>query len=263
MACYLVFLAGVAQRQSNRFVSDGSRVQVPPPAQMRSNPDITYITVYAGAGGDDAKDWASILADMYLRYSERKGWKGQRVDDNILKVRGKGSYERLKEENGVHRLVRISPFDSKKLRHTSFALVEALPEFSDGSDVKIPDNDLRIDFYRSSGPGGQNVNKVETAVRVTHLPTGLTASSQLERSQSANKQQAISILRSKLLSLMDKEKEKEIDKLKAKAKPEWGHEIRSYVLHPYKQVKDHKTGVKITKVENFLKGDIDLLKKKN
>lgn len=229
---------------------------------MKSNPNIVYITISPGAGGDDAKDWAKMLLNMYTKYSEKRGWKNYPIDDNILKVKGEGSYDRLKKENGVHRLVRISPFDSKRLRHTSFALVEVLPEMI-GEEVNIKDSDLKIDFFRSSGPGGQNVNKVETAVRVTHLSTGVSVASQSERSQSANKDQAMSILKSKLVVLMEKTKEKEIEKMKTKAKPEWGHEIRSYVLHPYKQVKDHIKGVKITKVEDFLKGDIDLLDKKH
>jgi len=228
---------------------------------MQVNPDIVIISVMAGAGGDDAKDWAQMLLRMYGRYADRKYWKKQSVDNSTIEVRGKGVFDILKDESGVHRLVRISPFDSKKLRHTSFALVEALPELPkvEALHFEIPEKDLKIEFSRSSGPGGQNVNKVETAVRVVHIPTGLSAVSQVERSQLSNKEKAISLLKAKLIRAMEARHEKELSNLKVRVEPEWGREIRSYVLHPYKQVKDHRTGKKITKVEQVLDGDIDLL----
>jgi len=220
-----------------------------------------YLSVLAGAGGDDAKDWAGMLLRMYERFSEKKNWKIALVDDGILEIKGEGAYDRLKTENGVHRLVRISPFDAKKLRHTSFALVEALPVVPapELSTLNIPEKDLKIEFSRSSGPGGQNVNKVETAVRIVHLPTGVVGSSQAGRSQSANREIAMGILKTRLAELMKEKHETAIENLKVKVKPEWGHEIRSYVLHPYKQVKDHKTGKKISRVEQVLDGDLDLL----
>jgi len=230
---------------------------------MNINPNIVTISVLAGAGGDDAKDWAKMLLKMYSRYAERKNWQWRLINENTLEIKGDNIYQKLKEEAGVHRLVRISPFDSKGLRHTSFALVEVLPELTDieTKNFQIPEKDLKIEFYRASGPGGQNVNKVETAVRIVHLPTGITASSQIERSQTANREHAFRLLKAKLLKIMEEKKEKELANLRVKVSPEWGHEIRSYVLHPYKQVKNHKTGKKITKVEEVLDGNLDLLLK--
>lgn len=228
---------------------------------MQVSPDVAIISVVAGAGGNDAKDWAQMLVRMYARYADRKGWKKRFVNGSTLEIRGEGAFDALKGESGVHRLVRISPFDAKKLRHTSFALVEALPEIPkmEAAHFVIPEKDLKIEFSRSSGPGGQNVNKVETAVRVIHIPTGLSATSQVERSQSSNKEKAMAVLKAKLLRAMEAQHEKELSNLRVSVEPEWGHETRSYVLHPYKQVKDHRTGKKITKVEQVLDGDIDLI----
>lgn len=220
-----------------------------------------YVSIFAGAGGDDAKDWALMLLKMYKGYAERKGWKYNQINDLTLEIRGYESYEKLLNEAGVHRLVRISPFDAKKLRHTSFALVEVLPilPIITVSHFNIPENDLKIEFMRSSGPGGQNVNKVETAVRIVHIPTGLSTFSQIERSQNANKERAMEILKIKIIQLMKEKQETELKNLKIKVKPEWGNEIRSYVLHPYKQIKNHKTGEKKSCVEEVLKGNLDLL----
>ncbi len=228
---------------------------------MNINPNTVTISVMAGAGGDDAKDWAQMLLRMYSRYAERKNWKKQFIDDATLEIKGLGVYERLKGESGVHRLVRISPFDAKKLRHTSFALVEVLPELPavEASHIQIPEKDLKVDFSRAGGPGGQNVNKVETAARITHLPTGIVVSSRVERSQAMNRDRALNLLKAKLVKLMEEKHEKEISNLRTRVAPEWGHEIRSYVLHPYKQVKDHRTGEKISKVEDVLEGNLDLL----
>lgn len=229
------------------------------------NPNVVTISVLAGAGGDDAKDWAQMLLRMYSRYADLKKWKKSVVNDNTLEIFGANVYEKLKNESGVHRLVRISPFDAKKLRHTSFALVEVLPDLPkmDEAKIRIPEKDLRIEFSRSGGPGGQNVNKVETAVRVVHLPTGLASASQAERSQSANREKALHLLRAKLAKLMEERHETELSNLRVRVSPEWGHEIRSYVLHPYKQVKDHRTGRKISKVEEVLNGSLDILLDKN
>ncbi|MEK7464779.1 MAG: peptide chain release factor-like protein [Patescibacteria group bacterium] len=221
------------------------------------------VSVFAGAGGEDAKDWAQMLLRMYSKFADKKSWKKILVNDNTLEFRGDGVYDRLKGESGVHRLVRISPFDAKKLRHTSFALVEALPVLPEveAHRFTIPEKDLKFDFYRASGPGGQNVNKVETAARVTHIPTGLVSASQVERSQSMNREKALSLLKAKLIKLMEEKQEKELSQLRVRVSPDWGHEIRSYVLHPYKQVKDHKTGKKISQVDKVLEGELDILDK--
>ena len=216
------------------------------------------ISTFGGAGGDDAEDWAKMLLTMYVKYAQLRGWKVSEIDDNTIEIKGSYAYGFLRNEAGVHRLVRISPYDSKKLRHTSFALVEVLPELhSVDNHIEIPEKDLRFDFFRSSGPGGQNVNKVETAVRIVHVPTGVSASSQAERSQAQNRERALKLLKTKLIRLMEKHQAEELSDLKTKAKPEWGSQIRSYVLHPYKMVKDHRTGVETSDVEGVLDGALD------
>lgn len=218
-----------------------------------------HVSVFPGAGGEDAKDWANMLLKMYIKYAQKRKWKVILVDDRAIDIKGEYAYGALKKEAGVHRLVRISPFDSKKLRHTSFALVEIMPELPELElkNLAIPPEDLKIGTYRSSGPGGQNVNKRETAVRVVHLPTGLSAASQAERSQSQNKEKALSLLKSKLFKLMGERKEKELKNLRTQVKPEWGSQIRSYVLHPYQLVKDHRTKKEHHQPEKVLAGDLD------
>jgi len=218
-----------------------------------------HIAIFPGAGGEDAKDWAQMLLKMYAKYAERRGWKVVLVDDRAIDIRGEYAYGALRNEAGVHRLVRISPFDAKKLRHTSFALVEILPELADLElkNLNIPPEDLKWETARSSGPGGQNVNKRETAVRVVHLPTGLAVACQSERSQLQNKERALALLKAKLFKLMQEKKEKELKNLRTVVKPDFGSQIRSYVLHPYQQVKDHRTGAVSHQPEKVLEGDLD------
>lgn len=226
------------------------------------------VSIYAGAGGADAQDWAEILLRMYLRYAQKNNWsakvlqikegKEAGIKNVTLSINEPYTYGYLKGETGVHRLVRISPFSSAKLRHTSFAMVDILPELGDMGEIKIDPQDLRVDTYRASGPGGQYVNKTESAVRITHLPTGVVVACQSERLQGENKKQAMKLLYAKLHQLLLKSKEKEISKLKGDAVSiEWGNQIRSYVLHPYQMIKDHRTGVKSSSPDKVLDGDLD------
>ena len=230
------------------------------------------LSIYSGAGGTEAQDWANMLLRMYTRYAERKGFKTNLLDIHegqeagiksaTLEIRGPFAYGFLKNESGVHRLVRLSPFNANNLRHTSFSLVEILPEIEKIGEIQIKPEDLRVDTYRSSGPGGQNVNKLETAVRVTHLPTNIVVSCQIERSQSANREKAMKMLYSKLYQLETKKKQQEITGLKAgiqsgEGTAEWGSQIRNYVLHPYKLVKDVRTGVESVQPDQVLDGDLE------
>ncbi len=218
-----------------------------------------HLTIHAGVGGEDAKDWANMLMKMYIKYATKRGWRVSATDDNAIEIKGDFVYGTLKNEMGVHRLVRISPFSSKQLRHTSFALVEIVPIFQDleHKNLVIPPEDLKLEFSRSSGPGGQNVNKRETAVRIVHLPTGLSAGSQQERSQPQNKEKAMALLKSKLMALMIAQQMQKLSDLRTKVKPEWGSQIRSYVLNPYKKVKDHRTEMESHQPDKVLDGDLD------
>ena len=222
------------------------------------------LSVYPGAGGDDAEDWARMLAVMYEGYAKGKKWQVKVIDDSprsrTFELKGDHAYGWLKYESGVHRLVRISPFSSKQLRHTSFALVEIVPELPKMEESKfdIPESDLKFEFSRAGGPGGQNVNKVETAVRVVYVPTGLAVSARAERSQQQNREHALHLLESKLFHLMREHQVAELGALRVKVKPEWGNQIRSYVLNPYQLVKDHRTEAETSQVDKVLAGDLDL-----
>lgn len=225
------------------------------------------ITISAGVGGRDAQDWASMLLRMYQRFCDLRSFKVNILHESLgeeggvksvtLEVNGSYAYGYLKNEAGVHRLVRISPFSPNKLRHTSFAAIEVLPEI-EAKDIEIKTEDLRVDTFRSSGAGGQNVNKRETAVRITHLPTGIAVAVQTERSQSQNRDKAMQVLASKLHVLQLKKEEGELAKVKKiKKSADWGAQIRSYVLHPYQMVKDHRTGHETSQIEKVLDGDLD------
>jgi peptide chain release factor 2 len=245
------------------------------------------MTIISGAGGDDAEDFSAMLLDMYMKYANKNGWGisfihehkndhgGYRnvffeVSDSTLRPplskgrvgEGSGVYGMLKNEGGVHRLVRISPFNAKKLRHTSFSLVEVLPKFSklDERDFVIPEKDLKIEFSRAGGPGGQNVNKRETAVRVVHIPTGIAVHASNERSQEQNREQAMAMLRARIFKYAEKEKKTFEESMKTTKGPdiERGSQIRSHVLHPYKMVKDHRTNAETSDVDRVLNGDLDL-----
>ncbi len=230
------------------------------------------MTIFSGAGGDDSEDFSRMLLQMYVKFADRKGFTVSFIHENkndhggyrnvTIEITGKNVYGTLKNESGVHRLVRISPFNAKKLRHTSFSLVEVIPEFDEVSadDIKIPKEDIRVEFSRSSGPGGQNVNKRETAVRVIHLPTNMAVHVETERSQQQNERKAIEILKGKLYKKMeDDRKRAEAGLYVSKSTDiEWGNQIRSYVLHPYKLVKDHRTDCETALVSNVLEeGELD------
>jgi peptide chain release factor 2 len=228
-----------------------------------------HMTIFSGAGGDDAEDFSRILLEMYYKLFEKKGWSYSVMHKNendhggyrniTLEIEGKNVYGTLKNESGVHRLVRISPFNASQKRHTSFSMVEVIPKFDKPNEVKIPPEDIRVELSKSSGPGGQNVNKRETAVRMVHIPTNLAVHVESERSQGQNKEKALALLEAKLYKLMEEErvaKEKGMYISKT-TQIEWGNQIRSYVLHPYKMIKDHRTEVEVHDVEKVLDGDIE------
>jgi peptide chain release factor 2 len=234
----------------------------------RYDGDNAILAIHAGAGGTDSQDWAAMLQRMYLRWAEQRGYETEILDTSegeeagiksvTISVDGEYAYGYMRAEKGVHRLVRLSPFDSAHRRHTSFALVEVLPQVETDDDIVIDPNALRIDTYRSAGAGGQNVQKNETAIRITHIPTGIVVTCQNERSQSQNKANAMRVLRARLLDLKHQQQDDKLAQIKGDhIKAEWGSQIRSYVLHPYQKVKDHRTDHEKGNADSVLNGEID------
>jgi peptide chain release factor 2 len=226
------------------------------------------LAIHSGAGGVDAQDWTEMLERMYLRWAENRGFNTEILDLSegeeagiksvTIAVEGKYAYGYLRPEKGVHRLVRLSPFDAAHRRHTSFALVEVLPEVNDDADIELNSDDLRIDYYKSSGAGGQNVQKNATAVRITHIPTGIVVTCQNERSQTQNRENAMRVLRSRLLDIKEEQHVATLAELRGEyTKAEWGSQIRSYVLHPYQMVKDHRTNYEVGNAQGVLNGNLD------
>jgi len=227
------------------------------------------LAIHAGAGGTDSQDWAEMLQRMYLRWAERRGFDVDIIDLTVgeeagiksttISISGRYAFGYLRSEKGTHRLVRLSPFDAAHRRHTSFALVEILPQIGDDSiDIEINANDIRVDVYKSSGAGGQSVQKNSTAVRMTHIPTGIVVTCQNERSQLQNRENALKVLKARLLELKEAEQKEELDDLRGEyTKAEWGSQIRSYVLHPYQLVKDHRTDFEMGNTQAVLDGDLD------
>lgn len=226
------------------------------------------VSIHAGAGGVDSQDWAEMLLRMYLRWAERDKMQAEILDESpgeeagyksvTVRISGRRAFGWLRSEHGVHRLVRLSPFDQAHRRHTSFALVEVIPEIEDATDIEIRPEDLKVDTYRSSGAGGQHVNKTSSAVRMTHLPTGIIVTCQNERSQIKNREMALKVLRSRLAALREQQRAEQRQELKGERQSmEWGSQIRSYVLQPYTLVKDHRTGYEMGNVQAVLDGDLE------
>ena len=226
------------------------------------------VSVHAGAGGTESQDWAEMLLRMYLRWAERNKYRTEILDQTegeeaglksvTVAIDGRWAYGRLRSERGVHRLVRISPFDSQNRRHTSFALVEVMPQVPEDAAIEIDERDLKVDTYRASGAGGQHVNKTDSAVRITHLPTGIVVTCQNERSQIQNRERAMAVLRAKLVERAEEEREAEMARLRGEhVEAGWGNQIRSYVLQPYTMVKDLRTGVETSNPGAVLDGDLD------
>jgi len=234
------------------------------------------MTIFSGAGGADAEDFSRILFQMYEKFSENQGWKTYLLHKNenehkgfrniTFEIQGKNAYGKLKTESGVHRLVRLSPFNANQKRHTSFSMVEVIPKFEKLGEVEIDERDLKVEFSRSSGPGGQNVNKRDTAVRIVHLPTNIAVHIESERSQIQNKEKALNILEAKLFKKIEEARLKNEDnaKISKTTNIEWGNQIRSYVFHPYQMIKDHRTGIEVRDINKVIEdGELDLFLSSN
>lgn len=261
-------LANEAEDSCNELSKDLDELRLRTLLDGKYDGNNAIISVHAGSGGTDAQDWAEMLFRMYTRWCEKRGYKAKLIDmqddteggikSATLLIEGENAYGYLKNEKGVHRLVRISPFDSSGRRHTSFASLDVVPEIDDDVNVEISDDDLRIDTYRSSGAGGQHVNKTDSAIRITHIPTNIVVTCQNERSQHQNKETAMKLLMSKLIELKEQEQKESLEELKGDySQITWGSQIRSYVFHPYTMVKDHRTGAEVGNVNAVMDGDID------
>lgn len=261
-------LAEEAQEAFDKLSADLEDLRLRTLLNGKYDKNNAIISVHAGSGGTDAQDWAEMLFRMYTRWCEKKGYKAKLIDmqedpeggikSATLLVEGENAYGYLKNEKGVHRIVRISPFDSSGRRHTSFSSLDVVPEIDDDVDVEINSEDLRIDTFRSSGAGGQHVNKTDSAIRITHIPTNIVVTCQNERSQHQNRETAMKLLMSKLIELKEQEKKENLDELKGDySQITWGSQIRSYVFHPYTMVKDHRTGAEVGNVEAVMDGDLD------
>lgn len=252
---------------SSDFIKDLDKIKIKTLLTGEYDANNAILSIHAGSGGTDAQDWAEILLRMYTRYGEQNGYKVKLIylqEDTeggiksaTMTVEGENAYGYLKNEKGVHRLVRISPYDSSGRRHTSFASVDVMPQIDDDISVEIDPEDLRIDTFRSGGAGGQHVNKTDSAVRITHIPTNIVVSCQNERSQHQNKDMAMKILKSKLIELAEEQHKENLKELKGDfSQITWGSQIRSYVFHPYTMVKDHRTGAEVGNVDKVLDGDL-------
>lgn len=261
-------LASEAEETFVRLEGDLEQLRLRTLLNGKYDKNNAIISVHAGSGGTDAQDWAEMLFRMYTRWCEKKGYKARLIDmqddteggikSATLLVEGENAYGYLKNEKGVHRIVRISPFDSSGRRHTSFASLDVIPEIDEDISVEINPEDLRIDTYRSSGAGGQHVNKTDSAIRITHIPTNIVVTCQNERSQHQNRETAMKLLMSKLVELKEQEHKENLDELKGDySQITWGSQIRSYVFHPYTMVKDHRTGAEVGNVNAVMDGDLD------